>query len=111
MNNRIRFHLDENVNPVIAKALRQYGIDVTTSTEAEVLSKGDEEQLEFALKENHVIVTHDDDFLRMASQGNEHPGIAYCHLEARSIGEIIRALQLIYEVLLPHEIFGQIEYL
>lgn len=76
MNNRIRFHLDENVNPVIAQALRQYGIDVTTSTEARVLSKSDEEQLEFALKENRVVVTHDDDFLQMASQSNKHPGIA-----------------------------------
>jgi len=111
VNNRIRFHLDENVNPIIAQALRQYGIDVTTSTEARVLSKNDEEQLEFALKENRVLVTHDNDFLRMAGQSSEHPGIAYCHLEARSIGEIIRALQLIYEVLLPHEIFGHIEYL
>jgi len=34
MNERIRFHLDENVDPVIALALRRYGIDVTTSVDA-----------------------------------------------------------------------------
>lgn len=74
MSDRIRFHLDENVNPIIARALRQYGIDITTSTDARVISKSDEVQLEFARRENRMIVTHDDVFLRIASQSEEHPG-------------------------------------
>lgn len=111
MSDRIRFHLDENVDPVIAAALRRYGIDVTTTTEAELRTASDEVHLAFAIRESRVIVTHDDDFLRIASKHSDHPGIAYCHLEARSIGEIIRSLQLVYDVLTPEEIRGHVEYL
>ncbi|GJM41715.1 MAG: hypothetical protein DHS20C20_19970 [Ardenticatenaceae bacterium] len=71
----------------------------------------DREHLEYAAKDGRVVVTHDRDFLRMASQGDNHAGIAYCHKDSRSIGEIIRALQLIYDVLTPAEMTNQIEYL
>ena len=111
MPERIRFHLDENVDPIIAGALRRHGIDVTTTVEAGLRTASDKEHLQFARQERRVIVTHDDDFLRMASKDQEHPGIAYCHLEARTIGEIIRSLILIYEVLSPEEMKGHIEYL
>ena len=47
MAERIRFHLDENVNPVIAAALRRHGIDVTTTIEMNLRTSSDEEQLEF----------------------------------------------------------------
>jgi len=34
MAERIRFHLDEHVDPDIARALRRHGTDVTTTVEA-----------------------------------------------------------------------------
>ncbi len=111
MNERIRFHLDENVDLVIATALRRYDIDVTTSVDVGILASQDNIQLEYALRENRVIVTHDADFLRMASQGHDHAGIAYCRLSARSIGEIVRALRLIFEVMSPEEMWGRLEYI
>jgi predicted nuclease of predicted toxin-antitoxin system len=111
MNERIRFHLDENVDPVIAIALRRYGIDVTTTGEAGLRTATDDMQLAYVQREHRVIVTHDDDFLRIASKQSEHHGIAYCHIEARSIGDIIRRLRLIYEVLTPEEMQGHVEYL
>lgn len=111
MPERIRFHLDEHINPVIATALSRYGIDVTTTVEANLRTRDDDSQLAFARRENRVIVTHDDDFLRMSSQSVDHPGVAYCHKGARSIGEIIRALRLIYEVLSQEEMQGRVEYL
>jgi predicted nuclease of predicted toxin-antitoxin system len=111
MSDGIRFHLDENVNPVVALALRRHGIDVTTTVEANLRSSNDERQLAYALEENRVMVTHDDDFLRLAAATTNHPGIAYCHKEARTIGQIISALHLIYQVLTPDEIRGRVEYL
>lgn len=57
------------------------------------------------------MVTHDADFLRFANRSREHPGIAYCHKTAHSIGEIIRSLILIYEALTPEAMAGRIEYL
>jgi predicted nuclease of predicted toxin-antitoxin system len=108
---RIRFHLDEHVDPDIARALRRYGIDVTTTVEAELRALDDPDHLDFIRCEGRVVVTHDADFLRYASQNSDHPGIAYCQMGARSVGEIIRSLILIYEVLTPEEMAGHVEYL
>ena len=67
--------------------------------------------MRYALRENCVIVTHDEDFLSWASSNFDHPGIAYCHVGTRSIGELVRALHLIHEVLTPEDIYGRVEYL
>lgn len=64
MPQTIRFHLDENVDPAISRRLRLRGIDVTTTTEADLLTTSDEEQLSFALGENRVIFTQDRDLLQ-----------------------------------------------
>lgn len=111
MADRIKFHLDEHVDPDIARALRRHGIDVTTTVEADLRTADDPDHLDFIRREGRVVVTHDADFLRYASQSRDHPGIAYCHMGARSIGEIIRGLILIYEVLTPEEMAGHVEYL
>jgi len=55
------------------------------------------------------MVTRDRDFLRLAAQSSEHPGIVYC--TTHSIGEIVRGLMLIHEVLAPEELTGRVEYL
>ncbi len=44
MSLRIRFHLDEHIDRDIARALRLYGIDVTTTVEAGLRTKIDEQQ-------------------------------------------------------------------
>ncbi len=111
MADRIRFHLDEHVDPDIARALRRLDINVTTTVEVNLRTSDDPGHLEFIRREKRVVVTHDADFLRYASQNQDHPGIAYCHMGARSIGEIIRSLILIYEVLTPEEMAGHVEYL
>ena len=108
---RIRFHLDEKVDPVVAVALERYEIDVSTTASARLLGASDDNQIIFAKRETRVLVTHDNDFLRMASKNPDHPGIAYCHLWVRTTGEIICGLLLIFEVLLPDEISGRVEYL
>ena len=111
MSDRIRFHLDEHIAPDISRALKQYGIDVTTTVGAGLRTADDLTQLNFCRQEKRVIVTHDADFLRMSDQFKDHPGIVYCNRINRSIGEIIRGLILIYEVLSPEEIAGKVEFL
>jgi predicted nuclease of predicted toxin-antitoxin system len=71
----------------------------------------DEEQLAFVRAEGRVLVTHETDFSRIASQTHDHPGIAYAHKDTAEIGEMIRAIILIYEVLEPQEMIGQVEFL
>lgn len=95
---RIRFHLDEHVDPDIARALRRHGVDVTTTVEVGLRTASDDTQLAFAVGEQRVVVTHDAGFLRLAGFSRDHPGIAYCHKTSRSIGEIVQSRILIYEV-------------
>lgn len=111
MAERVRFHLDEHVDPAIASALKRHGVDVTTTVEAGLRTRSDKEHLAFARATGRVIMTHDTDFLRLASLTTEHPGIVYCHKTALSVGEIVRGLILVYEVLTPEEMRGRVEFL
>jgi predicted nuclease of predicted toxin-antitoxin system len=67
MDERIRFHLNEHVDPAIAAALRRAGIDVTTTNEVGLRARDDLTHLRFAHLERRVIVTRDQDFLRRPS--------------------------------------------
>ena len=111
MTDRVRFHLDEHVAFAVAVGLRKHGIDVTTTQEAGLIGTDDSTQLEHARREGRVMVTHDADYLRWHSRGIEHPGIAYCHKDARSTGQVVETLRLIYELLSSEEMAGRVEYL
>jgi hypothetical protein len=111
MSNRIRFHLDENVNNSVAKGLRRRGISITTTSEENLIGAADEKQLAFASSQNRVLFTHDDDFLRMHQANVAHTGIVYCHKDTRSIGEIIEALSLVWEWLTPEDMIAQVEFI
>lgn len=111
MTDQIRFHLDENVDPAIANGLRRRGVDTSTSHETGLLEASDEQQLAFALDQGRVLVTHDRDFLAMLKPGAEYAGIAYCHPELRSIGQIISGLMLIYDCLTPDAMRNHVEFL
>src|SRR3954447_1419820 len=111
MPRTIRFHLDENCHGAIAGGLRRRGADVTTTPEVGLMTARDEEQAAYALGENRVIFTQDRDFLRLHAAGMSHAGIAYCDKDTLSIGEIITALVLIWEIYEPEEMTDRVEYL
>ncbi len=111
MPRTIKFHLDENCDPRIAAGLKLHGVDVTTSGEAGLLHAPDDKHWAFAGEQGRVIVTQDADFLRMASAVMETPGIAYYPSQARTIGQAIRHLLLIWEVYEPEEMRNRVEYI
>ena len=111
MSQKIKFHLDENVNNAIADGLRRRKIDVTTTSDAGLISATDEEQLNFARSQGRVIFTQDSDFLKLHNAGFEHCGIVFCIKGSRSIGDILRGLILVWEVLEAEEISGKVEFL
>lgn len=111
MPRTIRFHLDEHCDPAIAAGLRLHGVDVTTTQDVDLLAAEDEEHLVYGRATGRVIFTQDEDFLRLNGAGAEHRGIAFCHQRARSLGQIIAGLLLIWEVYEPEEIAGRVEYL
>ncbi|HEY5868665.1 MAG TPA: DUF5615 family PIN-like protein [Candidatus Tectomicrobia bacterium] len=108
---RIKFHLDENVNHAVAYGLRRHGIDVTVSAEVGLLHATDEAQLAFAHDNARVIVTHDRDLLRLASQGVLHAGIVYTHPEHSRLGAMMQGLLLIWGVMEPGDMVNNIEFL
>ncbi len=111
MARAIRFHLDEVCDPRIAAGLRQHGVAVSTAVEAGLLGASDEVHLAYAWSQARVIVTHDADFLRLHSAGAEHNGIVYCPPQTCSLGELIRLLVLIWELLERGEMRGHVEFI
>jgi uncharacterized protein with PIN domain len=105
----IKFYTDEQVPKAVIKGLRQRGADVLTVPEAGMMGASDSEQLKRAAREGRVILTQDDDFLRLAAS-ESHSGIVYAHQQT-PIGEVIRGLMLIHQVLSAEDMHGQIEYL
>lgn len=75
-----------------------------------MLGATDEEQLAFATANSRVIVTRDADFLRMNAAQAGHAGIAYVR-PGMTVGDIVRALMLVFEVLEPEEMVDRVEYL
>ena len=94
----------------IARALRECGIDVTTTGDAGLLGVDDDVQLAFCTRETRVIVTDDYDFLRAASTIADHAGIAFCHKGRLTLGQIIEHLTLIHGALTAEEMRGHVEY-
>ena len=107
----IRLHLDESVRNAIAVGMRSRGADVTTTAEAGLLGASDEDHIAYALSEGRVIVTHDDDFLALASSGIEHAGICYCRQQKHSIGELLRTLLVVRECCSQDDMRGHVEFL
>jgi predicted nuclease of predicted toxin-antitoxin system len=76
-----------------------------------LLGASDQAQLAYALGQGRIIFTQDADFLILATQTSEHPGIPYSRKGSRSIGQIIQALELIHSVMTAEEMRGHVEYL
>jgi hypothetical protein len=85
--------------------LPAYGVQ-----EVDTLGASDEAHLALAASDGRVIFTQDDDFLRLHATGIDHAGIAYAH-QHTSIGDIIRGLMLIYQVLEPGDMQNHVEFL
>ena len=110
MGQPIRFYSDEHVSRAVNRGLRQRGADVLTAPEAGLLGTTDDKHLERARTEARVLFTQDDDFLRLHAAGVEHAGIAYAP-QGTSIGDIVRGLMLICQVLHADDMQNHVEYL
>ncbi len=107
----IRFHLDEHIAAGIAMGLRRRAIDVTTTAEVGLVGADDRAQLAFAAASRRVLVTHDAGFIRLHAERVAHAGIVYSRQGAASLGEVLRRLVLIHDLLTPEEMTDRIEFL
>ena len=107
----IKYHLDESVAHAVANGLEHRSIDVTTSKSAELIGASDLEQLEYARKQRRVLVTHDDDFLRIHATGTEHAGIVYVHQKRLTIGQTVLALFALQRYESAESMAGRVKFL
>jgi uncharacterized protein with PIN domain len=62
---------DENVTPVLARALRTAGTDAVTPWDVGLDGREDTELAEFALRERRWILTNDQDFVILAREAQQ----------------------------------------
>lgn len=108
---RIGYYLDENIDPIVAQALRHYGVAITTPVETGLRTHGDRDQLILACQRQQIMVTTDASFLRNTQNQSVHFGIVYCSQEELGASDMIRRLIHIYEALTPEEMLGHVEIL
>lgn len=111
----IKIYTNESVPVAIAEGLRRRGIDAQSCRDIGNYGLSDEQQFDYACKSGFVIFTHDDDFLKLnieyVNQGKEHLGIIYAHQKDYSIGECIRRIKVIVDILSPQEMRNHVEFL
>jgi predicted nuclease of predicted toxin-antitoxin system len=108
---RIRYYFDQHVPVSVAQGLQRRGVNVLTAQVADRCGLPDSEQLGWAKAEDRVLVTFDDDFLSLAAAGVQHAGIAFCSATKYTIGELIRVLLLLHDVLDSTDMQNHVEFL
>ncbi|MCZ7644974.1 MAG: DUF5615 family PIN-like protein [Planctomycetota bacterium] len=113
----IRFLFDENVSRMIFNALlkRNSSLDLVRVQERGLMGHGDDELLEWAARENRVLVTHDrqtmlDSAYKRVVAGLPMPGMVVIpgHIQVR---QALEDLQTIAECALAEDLDGQAIYL
>ena len=108
----MRIYADENIERSIIEGLRRRGVEVISSVELGCSGKPDEFHIKKASELKSIILTHDIDFLRRASNHEvNHNGIIFAHPKNVSIGECVRKIELISNVLTDDDMKNHIEFL
>lgn len=106
----VRFYADEHISKAVIRGLRHRGVDVLTVADAGLIGAADIKHLRRARDDGRVIVTQDDDFLRLAAGGEPHVGIVYAP-QHTPVSTLIHGLMLIVRVLDADEMVDHIEFL
>ena len=107
---KVKFYTDVHIAKAVVHGLTRRGVDALSCVDNGQREADDDELLARATQEKRVMVTHDNDFLVFHSQGFPHGGIAF-FTRPTSVGEMIRSLLLIYEVLEAEEMVNHVEFL
>ena len=108
---KLRFYLDENMDPEIAEQLRRRGIDALAARDVSLLTASDRVQLRYAAAHGRVLCTKDSGFANPANWTVEHDGIIYFPDDRASIGSFVEALQEIYRSETPKNMKNSLRYM
>jgi len=111
---RLRYFTDEDIYGTVAIALRKSGLDAVSTPEVGRLGESDESQLAWASENGRVLITfnvaHFANLHRTwLAQGNHHSGIVVS--SQRSIGDLLRRLLLLADVVSAEEMADRLEFL
>jgi hypothetical protein len=111
----LAYYFDHHVPAAICEGLRRRGIDIITAAEDGHADLPDETILARATALGRLVFTQDGDFLVIASEwatvGRQYAGIVYGHQLLITIGQAIRDLELISQIMDPHEMANRVEFL
>ncbi|MFC7043383.1 DUF5615 family PIN-like protein [Halonotius sp. GCM10025705] len=86
-------YCDESIWIPVADGLRRRGWTVYTVRGQDRLGDTDREHLSYALENDWLLVTFDDDFLSLVeTEGLDHAGIIYVRQAGRDIGDVVKAI-------------------
>lgn len=108
---KLRFYLDENMDPEIAEQLRRRGIDVLAARDVSLLSVSDGVQLRYAVTDGRVLCTKDAGFADPTTWDVEHDGIVFFPDSSVSIGYAVKALQELHRNETPENMKNSLRYL
>lgn len=108
----MKIYADENIEYSVIEGLRRRGIEVISARELGYSGKPDGFHIKKAFEMNAVILTHDVDFLIMADrQEINHKGIIFSHSVKVSVGQCIRGVELVTNILTEEDMENHIEFL
>jgi hypothetical protein len=113
----IRLYLEEDsMRHSLVNALRSRGMDVTTALEEKMLTRLDEEQLDYATQQGRVLFTFNrGDFVRLhtqyLSQGKSHAGIIVANQQQYTVGEQMRRILHLAAALSVEDMRNRLEFL
>lgn len=99
---RLRFFADEHVKSAYVTILRSSGYEVSAVDRDYESGARDDEHLERCRHERRVIITNDDDFVRLA-ENRPHAGVIRYEKQSHSPREFLRAIRRIDEFFTPEE--------
>jgi predicted nuclease of predicted toxin-antitoxin system len=108
---RIRFHLDENMDSAIARALTRREVDVTTTTDADLRTRSDESQFGFAVRTGRTFVTGDYRLASLIGDVVEHPGVIFVMRARLSVSQQVRGLLNLYDLLSGEDLRNRVQWL
>ncbi|MCT7950542.1 DUF5615 family PIN-like protein [Ancylothrix sp. C2] len=113
----IRLYLDEDSRrKALFQALLSRGVDVITVSEAKMLGRSDEDQLNWALVNNRVIYTFNmRDFYRLHTtilqEGGTHAGIILGFQKTFSVGAQMRGIMRLIAAKSAEEMQNSLEFI
>jgi predicted nuclease of predicted toxin-antitoxin system len=105
----IRFQLDEHLGNNIGEGLRRAGIEAMTAAGAGYRGLSDDHILARCRVNGAILVTFDDDYLRLHRDVTPNAGIVFCGRRTRTTSRIITALIRVHAERRPDDMKDWVE--